>query len=69
MISKNVEVDASAETLELSNIVSAIVLVFIVISLTKTFLSLIKLKALTFFEASVFLYIAIILMNYKETSC
>ena len=43
MISKNVEVDASAETLEPSNIVSAIALAFIVISLTKTSLSLIKL--------------------------
>jgi uncharacterized protein YoxC len=43
VISKNVEVAAFAETLELSNIVSAIALVFIVITLTKTSLSLIKL--------------------------
>lgn len=44
----------------------AIALAFIVISLTKTSLSLIRLKALTFFKTSLFLYIAIILMNYKE---
>jgi hypothetical protein len=43
VISKNVEVAASEEILVLSNIVSAIALAFIVISLTKTSLSLIKL--------------------------